>query len=214
MKNIFLLLLITLFNISYSYAQEKGKFRFDIDIGYASLNKGDDGGGFVYYFEPKYTITKNTNIGIRCGGAFLAKATENIINGSNGRLALVDIGINSSVLGTFDYYFNKGKSSFAPFIGAGAGIAFVSNTKIDFEIFDLDEEDDNTDEEFEGEFVFGGMLRAGFEWSKFRLSLDYNITPDTVLKNLEGQQVGTSKNSYLGITLGFYLGGGKWKTNS
>ncbi len=214
MKNIFLLLSITLFNMSYSYAQEKGKFRFGIDIGYASLNEADDGGGFVYYFEPKYNITKNMNVGIRCGGAFLAKATENRNNELNGRLSFIDIGINSSILGTFDYYFNKGNSSFAPFIGAGAGVGFVSNTEIDFEIFDLDEEDNNTNEEIEGEFVFGGMIRAGFEWSKFRLSLDYNITPDTALENLDGKRVGTSKNSYLGITLGFYLGGGKWKNNS
>ncbi|WP_010520869.1 outer membrane beta-barrel protein [Aquimarina agarivorans] len=214
MKKILLLLFIVVFNLNYNYAQEKGKLRVGLDFGYASLNEEDDGGGFVFYFETKYNISKQMNVGVRYGGAFLAKATENVTNQTSGRLRFFDVGINSSILGTFDYYFNKGNSSFAPFIGGGIGAGFVTNTAIDVKIFDSDEDEDDSENNIDGETTISGMLRAGVEWSKFRLSLDYNLTPDTALENLTEKRIGTSKNSYLGITIGFYLGGGKWKTNS
>jgi hypothetical protein len=42
------------------------------------------------------------------------------------------------------------------------------------------------------------------------MGLEYNIVPDSSLQNMSGAKVGTVSNSYLGIHLGFYLGGGKW----
>jgi hypothetical protein len=55
------------------------------------------------------------------------------------------------------------------------------------------------------------VIRAGFEAGKFRLSLDYNIVPKSDLVNLQGDVIGETANSYLGIALGFYVGGGKWR---
>lgn len=55
------------------------------------------------------------------------------------------------------------------------------------------------------------VIRAGFEAGKFRLSLDYNMVPKSDLINLQGDVIGESGNSYLGIALGFYVGGGKWR---
>ena len=61
-------------------------------------------------------------------------------------------------------------------------------------------------EELELDGKFGGLIRAGFELGKLRLAASYNLIGKSDLG--EGVEV---KNSYLGISLGFYLGGGKWK---
>lgn len=97
---------------------------------------------------------------------------------------------NMSILGTYDYYFSNGKSSTVPFLGGGLGyyvLVDASNT------INLGEK-------------FGAIIRGGVELGKFRLALEYNILPKTDLEF--GESV---KNSYFGASLGFYVGGGKWK---
>jgi outer membrane protein X len=42
------------------------------------------------------------------------------------------------------------------------------------------------------------------------MGLEYNIVPDSSLQNVSGADLGTVTNSYLGIHLGWYIGGGKW----
>jgi hypothetical protein len=56
----------------------------------------------------------------------------------------------------------------------------------------------------------GGLLRGGFEWGKFRMGLEYNLVPKSTLQDTSGNNRGTISNSYLGIHLGFFVGGGKW----
>ena len=127
--------------------------------------------------EPKYNLTDNSNIGLRLGTA--ASVTDS------------EVGANLSVLGTYDYYFNKGTSSAAPFIGVGLGAYILGET-----------------EGKSGSLgsQFGGMIRGGVELGKFRLALEYNIIPKS---NLEiGESI---DNSYFGASIGFYVGGGKWK---
>ena len=106
-------------------------------------------------------------------------------------------------MATFDYHFNKSGSSFVPFVGGGLGYVSVANIG-----FDSDTVGTNDDLEADGKL--GGMIRAGFEWGKFRLGLDYNLIPKSDLEDIDGNEIGTSKNSYLGISLGFFVGGGKW----
>jgi len=50
------------------------------------------------------------------------------------------------------------------------------------------------------------MVRGGVELGKFRAALEYNILPKSNL--LIGQSI---NNSYVGLSLGFYFGGGRWK---
>ena len=59
----------------------------------------------------------------------------------------------------------------------------------------------------------GGLIRGGIEWAGFRMGLEYNFIPDSDLENLNGDKVGTAKNAYLGIHIGFFVGGGKWENN-
>ena len=168
-------------------AQEKAKFRVGLDFGYA-FAKG--GGGGLFSLEPKYNVTDHSNVGLRIG---LAAYARNIMSDID-----LDISVNSNILATYDYYFGKGNSSTSPFLGAGLGIYSLASIKSDSFIYDENEIGAGTE--------FGGMIRGGVEFGKLRLALEYNMVPKTDF--LLGRSI---KNSYLGASIGFYLGGGKWK---
>ncbi|WP_318309326.1 hypothetical protein [Flagellimonas crocea] len=190
MKKIAFAFLLMLAMVQVSQAQEEGKFRVGLEAGYTMP---DGGGGVLLAIEPKYNIAANMNVGIRFESASMAK-----------NFGSFETSLSSSVSysGTFDYYFTSASSSFAPFIGAGAGYHLPGTIGFDNDSYDeeLLEADILVDEKF------GGLIRAGFEAGKFRLAATYNLVGKSEL--LEAVEV---KNSYLGISVGFYLGGGKWK---
>jgi len=194
MKKIFFAFLLMLAVVQVSQAQEEGKFRVGLEAGYTMPSGG---GGVLFAVEPKYNIADNMNIGIRFESAAMAK---NVDVGPASAEASLTASVSYS--GTFDYYFNSGSSSFAPFFGAGVGYSSLGS--IGFDIDDVEDVEGDADVEVDGKF--GGLIRAGFEVGKFRLAATYNLIGKTELA--EGLEV---KNSYLGISLGFYLGGGKWK---
>lgn len=171
------------------HAQESGKFRVGLDLGYAAP---DGGGGVLIALEPKYNIADNMNVGLRIESAAMGK------NVSNGALSQEsNLAFSGLFVGTFDYYFSNGSTSFAPFVGVGMGYSSLANISFDAEGFEDDEAD------LDGKF--GSLVRAGFELGKFRLAATYNM--------IGRSKVGDTKikNSYFGISLGFYVGGGKWK---
>ncbi|MCK0160857.1 outer membrane beta-barrel protein [Allomuricauda sp. F6463D] len=187
MKKILFVFLLMLAVTQVSQAQEEGKFRFGLDLGYTMPSGG---GGVLIAIEPKYNIADNMNIGLRLESAAMAK---------NVGETEADLTASMSYIGTFDYYFNSGSSSFAPFLGGGVGYSTLGNlsTSVDTELVDA---------EFEVDGKFGGLIRTGFEAGKFRLAATYNLIGKTEL--FEGAEI---KNSYFSISLGFYFGGGKWK---
>lgn len=191
MKKIIFTIIALVSMSQLSHAQEQGKFRVGMDLGYAMP---DGGGGILIALEPKYNIADNMNIGLRFESAAMAK---------NVGLTEAELTASMSYSGTFDYYFNSGSSSFAPFIGAGVGYSSLGNLGAKFGDPE-DEIDGSIELEVDGKF--GGLVRAGFEAGKFRLAATYNLIGKTELA--EGADV---KNSYFGISLGFYVGGGKWK---
>lgn len=178
-------------------AQESGKFRVGIDMGPAIPQGG--GLGFGFYLEPKYNLNERMNIGIRYGGAVTLRNIE-LSQGSSDVRA--EIGGTGTLGLTFDYYFLTG-SKFVPFVGGGIGYYGFANVEID-------SNDVPDDSALDTSMAVAPMVRAGFEFRKFRLSLDYNILPSSALVNAQNQRIGTVANSYLGFTLGFYVGGGKW----
>jgi len=194
MKKIFFAFLLMLAVVQVSQAQEEGKFRVGLEGGYTMPSGG---GGVLLAIEPKYNIADNMNIGIRFESAAMAK---NVDVGPASAEASLTASVSYS--GTFDYYFNSGSSSFAPFFGAGVGYSSLGS--IGFDIDDVEDIEGDADVEVDGKF--GGLIRAGFEAGKFRLAATYNLIGKTDFG--EGAEI---KNSYLGISLGFYLGGGKWK---
>jgi hypothetical protein len=196
MKKIILLALLTL-AFANGYSQEKGRFRVGLDLGYVPTGGG---GGGMFSIEPKYNLTDNMNVGLRLGGAGIAKDIQN-----NSTTTSAEISANGSLVGTYDYYFHKSGSgsSFAPYIGAGVGYYSLANVKVD---------DTSNSSEISPAVsgVMGGLIRCGFEWSGFRMGLEYNFIPDSDLEDMNGNKVGTAKNAYLGIHIGFFVGGGKW----
>ena len=179
-----------------SYAQKEGSFRVGLDLGYTIPSNG--GGGILLSLEPKYNIKDNMNVGLRIGSAAMIRDIEN-----NGQSSTAKISANGSYVGTYDYYFNGSGKSFVPYVGAGAGYYTIANVE-----FDTDANNDEIGLDANGKM--GGLFRAGFEWGKFRMGLEYNLVPKSTLQDINGDNVGTISNSYLGIHLGFYVGGGKW----
>jgi hypothetical protein len=193
MKKIILLALLTL-AFANGYSQEKGKFRVGLDFGFVP---SDGGGGAMFSLEPKYNIQDNMNIGLRIGVAAIIRDLN-----TDGSSSSAKVSANGSYVGTYDYYFHKSGSSFAPYLGAGVGYYSLANVEFD------DTASETINPEVTGEM--GALLRGGFEWGKFRMGVEYNLVPDSDLENSNGDKVGTASNTYVGIHLGFYLGGGKW----
>ncbi|MFV5695080.1 hypothetical protein ACM55G_06525 [Flavobacterium sp. LB3P122] len=179
------------------YSQKKGGFRVGLDLGYTVPANG--GGGLLFSIEPKYNIQENMNIGLRIGAAGMVRDFQN-----NGTTTSANVSANVSYVGTYDYYFNKAGKSFVPFVGGGAGLYSIANVAY---------EDVNTSDQISvsGTGKMGALLRGGFEWGKFRMGMEYNLVPKSDLYNIYGDKVGIVSNTYLGIHLGFYVGGGKWR---
>lgn len=181
-------------------AQEQGKFRFDIGLGYAS-SASEGGAGLLVNLEPKYTINNHMNVGLRAQVAAVVKG----VGFTDETIGDPEVGGLGSYLGVFDYYLHKSGSSFAPFVGGGLG--YFGTLNVDTS----DDDGDTTFEDAKADGKFGGMIRLGFDWFKFRMAAEYNIVPESDLLTSGGNVIGQTKNSYIGISLGFYFGGGKWK---
>jgi outer membrane protein W len=96
-----------------------------------------------------------------------------------------------SAFATYDYYYNPKRNLFSPFIGVGAGYYFC-----EADVWGISSKYNNPT----------CFARIGFEFWKFRTSLTYNLIrkpSETIREN--------KNNDYLSLTIGFYLGGGKWK---
>lgn len=196
MKKIIVLSFLVL-AFATGYSQKEGKFRVGLDFGFVPSSGG---GGAMFSLEPKYNIKDNMNIGLRLGIAAIVKDLN--INGDS---PSANVSASNSYVGTYDTYFNKSGSSFASYIGGGFGYYSLANVKVDGTSAGQPNEYAPT---VSG--VFGGLIRGGFEWAGFRMGLEYNFIPDSELEDFNGNNAGTAKNAYLGIHVGFFVGGGKW----
>ena len=125
---------------------------------------------------------------------------------SNNETFSTTLSTNKSYLIISDYYFDKEFSTFAPFLGGGIGFFDVKNMHLNLDIG----ESARMNGSIGGKFSIGSMLHAGFELNRFRFALEYNLIPATTMYNIYLNNIGKSPNGYLNMSLGFYLGGGKW----
>ena len=95
-------------------------------------------------------------------------------------------------------------------MGVGYGYYALSSLDVENGDFDTPDEIGNLD----ADFKWAPMVRAGVELGKFRMGAEYNFVPKSNLQNTSGQIIGEAVNQYFGFTLGFYVGGGKWRNNS
>lgn len=197
MKNI-LFASIAILTFGFVSAQQKDGFRVGIDLGYAIPTVG--GGGVIFTVEPKYNIANNINVGIKFGVAAMIKD----IKYSNGQSTSAKVGAVSFYTGTFNYYFNKSGKDFVPFVGGGISYNSLANIEVNAN------NNNNVIINLDTNSKIGGLLMGGFEYQHFRMALEYNIIPSSKLQDINGGNLGTISNSYFGINLGFYIGGGKW----
>ena len=169
-----------------SRAQEAAfkPFKFDIALGYAVPAGSGTKGGIVFALEPKYALNDALSLGLRLESALTLQGEIS----SDGEMAKGDVKASGSYLLTGDYYFTT--SRFRPFAGLGAG--FYRNAAVDIETEDV-EADMKTSSKF------GFAPRAGFELGHFRTAIEYNVAGKTGIYN----------NNYLGIKMGFFIGGGR-----
>lgn len=203
MRKLVLSMLIAAFVLNVN-AQEKGRIRVGFDAGLALPRMG---AGFDAGLDIRYNVMDNVNVGLKFNGGLMFKdiSVDEVAN-----TASITTSVIGSTLATSDYYFNDGTSSFAPFLGGGLGLYKVLNIGLTASGDTPPEPFTNT-ANFISERKFGGLLRGGFEAGHFRMALEYYLIPSSTLYDVNSVNIGLSKNGFLNLTLGFYLGGGRWR---
>lgn len=194
MKKVFLAI-IALVVFTTGYSQKKDGFRVGLDFGFVPSSGG---GGALFSLEPKYNIEDNMNIGLRIGVAGKVRNVNFSDSNSSAKASA-----SNSYVATYDYYFNKAEKTFVPYLGAGLGYYSIANVE-------YDDTDNSNDLNIDASGKMGGLIRGGFELGKFRMGLEYNLVPESTFQDITGNKKGTVANSYFGIHLGFFVGGGKW----
>ena len=201
-KAIYVMLLLVVF--TGLRAQQQGKVRAGFNAGVDVPNAGVGLGGGI---DVRYNIKDNINVGLKFAGDAMAK---NIYVDESTLTASVTAGAVYSTLVTGDYYFSKGESIFAPFVGGGFGFYKIANVKATV-TGDQVPEPPTDFTNYTPDTKFGALIRGGFELGHVRLGLEYNIIPKSSVYEVSDGSVGLASNSFLKLSLGFYLGGGKWK---
>lgn len=162
-------------------------FRVGVDFGYGIPSGDGAKGGVIFAIEPKYAINDKISLGLRMEGAVLLRASVD----DQGFASSADAKASGSYLATGNYYFST--QNFRPFVGLGLGIHNLASAS-----FDENNPDPNFEEVKSGT-KFGATPTVGFEISHFRFAIDYNLVGKTEKIN----------NNYIGVKLGFFLGGGR-----
>lgn len=160
-------------------------FKVDIALGYALPSGSGSKAGVLVAIEPKYALNDNLTLGLRMETAVTAQGTV-----ANNEIKDGDVKASGSYLATADYYFNTNR--FRPFVGAGAGLYTNASAELS---------EQTTSEDVQKARSFGFAPRAGFEFGHFRAAIEYNVAGKS----------GNLNHNYLGIKLGFFLGGGRYE---
>lgn len=206
MKRVLLTICIIVGATLSSMAQEFNPVKVGFGFGYASPGGEGAKGGVIVYLEPAYRINDAIAIGLRFEAAAMARSVV-LSGGGTTLVGETEVQGNASYSLNGQYYFMGG--SFRPFAGAGFGLftlasqtASVSGTGGSVTATASNNK-------------FGFYPRVGFDMGHLTLQVEYNIIPaneaevsvtvGTVTETLSSK----STNSYLGVKLGFFVGGGK-----
>ncbi|TXN35646.1 hypothetical protein FVB32_13790 [Flagellimonas hymeniacidonis] len=193
-KNLALLLVLSCFFLSN--AQEKNNVKLNIAPGLL-LKTNSENLGLLLNVEPSIEISTRSVIGLRFGLAVNPQKFENNGNSQFRFDTEKDNGILSFVP-TYTYYLNEKYTR--PYVGMGLGYYVFSS-------IDLVNPSENVPEGSVNNQA-GFLIRGGIEWRKTKLGLEYNFVSKADVTIPNGQTVGTVDNSYLGISIGFTIGGG------
>jgi len=186
---------------------QRNRFRYGLNAGLAFPNSKKIG-GIEADFDVRFRVTEKINVGGRIGWADIKKnegTRGDAVNNYYTSTVIVSGLVHS------DYYFYEYPKYFAPFVGLGFGVFDVSSISI--------KTGDNviTSRNYAVEYKFGGVIRGGFEYRRFRLALEFNLIPSTKLYDQLGNTPPTyikdvipNSNNYLSLRIGFFLGGRAW----
>jgi outer membrane protein X len=182
-----------------SFAQDADRiykpFKVDVTTGVSILQGSGTNIGFLFAVEPKYAVLEQLSVGIRWEGLMgLHNISSNADNSSES-----DVTFGSSYIATADYYLNN--NTFRPYVGVGLGM--YKTSKVTYK-----GTDDNTyDFNVPKPTTVGGMVRAGFEVTHFRMGLEYNYVNNTFTSPYSNKDI---KSGYFSIKVGVHIGGGKY----
>ena len=166
------------------------KFRVGLGLGYGMASGKGSKGGVVVDFEPGYRITDQILVNLRWETAAIVRgsATETEVD--------LDVAAIGSYTLNGQYYF--GSDVFRPYVGLGFGLYTLAAISVDAG------SSGGSGDISVAENKFGVYPRIGFDLRHFTMNLDYNILPNT-----KGEMGSEFKNSYIGIRIGGYFGGGR-----
>jgi hypothetical protein len=188
MKKITSVLCLILFVAVAAHAQDFKKFRVGVGGGYAMPGGEGAKGGVCFYLEPGYRVNDALIVGLRMESAVVVRGFSEDIGSADLDIA----GIGSYTLNGQYYFSNEG---FRPFAGLGFGMYSLAAVKFD--------DGGATETAVQSESKFGFYPRVGFDARHFTLQIEYNLIPATEYAG------GEFKNSYLGIKVGGFFGGGR-----
>lgn len=193
-----LLLIIVFFFMFNLNAQDESNIKWQIEPGVLVLSDSENF-GLLLNVEPKIKISKNKVIGLRFG---VALNTQKFKNNDRSQFNINDQQNNAviSFVPTFDYYLNEEK--YRPYLGFGLGYYLFNYTDV-FRIGSVNALEGRAKNQL------GVLIRCGFESGNTRFELEYNFIPKADIEIPDGQIIGTVNNSYLGLSIGFTIGGRK-----
>lgn len=193
MKTAYTLALVLLVT-TLGYGQDYKQIRVGFGLGYASAGGYGSSGGVIVTLEPSYRLKDNLALGLRLESALITRGYSQNFTGAS-----IDVAAIGSYTVNGQYYF--GSTDFRPFAGLGLGLYSMAEVKADVSSGGSTQ----TGQVAAAESKFGFYPRIGFDYHHFTMSADYNIIPPTTAQIGSGE----FKNSYFGIRIGFFVGGGK-----
>ena len=185
MKRISTVMLLIVLTTAAAVAQEYKAFRVGIGLGYANASGKGAKGGVLWALEPGYRVNDQILANLRIEGAVIGRGYADETSASVDVAALGSYSLNGQ------YYFNN--NNFRPYVGAGFGLFSLASASVSAGTTG------GSSTVVAAANKIGFYPRVGFDVGHFTLNIDYNIVPET-----EG-----IKNSYLGIRIGGFFGGGR-----
>lgn len=190
----FAITLLGLLLANLVHAQEFKPFKVNLSTGYARPSGSGAGGGILLSLEPKYGISDQFDLGFRWENALMGRRLV-VPNGAS----QTEIGYAGSYILTGTYLLSL--SNTRPYLGVGTGLySTISGT-----VSANDGSVQNVGGA--GGHKLGGMVRAGVKLGHLNLGAEYNFVPATAVSTTNLGLL-RGNNSYLGVKIGFDIGGG------
>jgi outer membrane protein W len=209
-----LLLLLVFFAVAGTvavHAQDYKPFRVGLGLGYASPAGDGAKAGVLFYLEPSYRVMDKFAVGLKLEWAVMARAASYSSNGQNyaydGKVSAA-----GSYTVNGQWYFRD--SGFRPYAGLGLGLYKLASASVSG-FGNGNTQVSNQSDAVSGGTKFGFYPRIGFDAGHFTMNIEYNIigaSTDTFQVDNNGTVTTAKvdqKNNYLGVRLGFFIGGGK-----